>query len=92
MTTFFCLVMLAGVVGAGLVADVWARRVAAGDRARPAPRVVENVRPPASVNAFMGREPDTSVAGYAIWVKGEELYWCPYVRPATPVDGEAAGS
>lgn len=55
---------------------------------RPAPRVVENVKPPESVNEFMGREPDTSVAGYAIWVKDGELYWCPFIRPATPADGQ----
>jgi hypothetical protein len=92
VTTFFCLVILAGVVGAAVVADVWARRVAARDRAQP--RFLRlasegDPPPPASVNAFMGREPDTSINGYAVWVTDDgDLAWCPYVRPSVPTDGE----
>jgi hypothetical protein len=83
MTVFIGVLIIAAVIATPIVADAWARQA----RAR---RVVPNVKPPEAVNAFMGREPDTSMWGYAIWVRDGELYWCPYVRPAAPVDGDGA--
>lgn len=97
MTTIFCLLVLALLFGGGVWLDKKLPQDSAfreGGTGRPA-RVVPNEKPPASVNAFMGREPDMSIQGIegvadcAIWITPEgELCWCPYVRPATPADGQ----
>lgn len=85
MAVFFGILIVAAVIACPIIADVWA------SRARP--RVVENVKPPAAVNAFMGREPDSSLWGYALWATPEgDLAWCPYVRPAAPVDNPGDGA
>lgn len=87
----FGLLIIALMFGAG----IWINRKypdAAVDE--PIPYEVLDPAPPASVNAFMGREPDMSLTGVpgvadvAIWVKDGELYWCPFIRPATPADGQ----